>query len=619
MKELLQRFEEISASDQGQAVVDDILAAVRAGKGTKSERRLFVRLLILHPVLIEQLATAALLDELFAHIDQEEWGELFGGAVEMEAPKLLVELVDRAVDVGHDQVLRLLPAGAAGVLFSGLKELNAYLDGLEASARLLRGMRVARIEADIYRLLAQAPDIWQRREQPSCCVDSEGISKLKEEKQIGQLAAAYEDRVNQLQRIDLRRCLAALQTATDRAETGPMAAADYGRTFCVRAPLRLGISSANASDNHIRSKEQGGKTLNAGIDLQMEGESRPTPPLRVTARRLPEPQLILRSLSRDFNADFEASSRGDAKTQSALFFAYRRGGDEALRLVKQALVHTGIVADGSDNVLRDIMRFTGGGGLEIVTQSKVMQGSGLGTSSILAAAILKALYRLAGSPLATAAGEYPGLYDQSLLLEQTIGLNSGWQDARGAVGGAGAVKDFYAPPTAGLPAPEVTFLTEIDETAFTERVVLFDTGIARAATRGLNVVLDAYLTRSGARYGAIRESMLIHDEMVGALQAGDYEALGRLATRYWQLRCILDPEATNATLQYLFDSDTLGPVSQGGLITGAGGGGFALLVAREGGRQELEKQLRQLRKKPAYASSGVVHYCLDRAGIQLTE
>ena len=79
----------------------------------------------------------------------------------------------------------------------------------------------------------------------------------------------------------------------------------------------------------------------------------------------------------DFKAEFEASSKGDEATQSKLFFAYRRGGDEALRLVKQALVHVGIVRDHSDGIVSDVAAFTGGGGLELVTSSKVQQGSGL--------------------------------------------------------------------------------------------------------------------------------------------------------------------------------------------------------------------------------------------------
>ena len=273
----------------------------------------------------------------------------------------------------------------------------------------------------------------------------------------------------------------------------------------------------------------------------------------MTARRLAEPKLILRSLSMDFKADFEASSKGDEATQSELFFAYRRGGDEALRLVKQALVHVGIVRDHSDTIISDVAAFTGGGGLELITSSKVQQGSGLGTSSILAAAVLKMLYRLSNHAYGNVESEYPGLYDQSVLLEQSFGLNSGWQDARGACGGPSAIKDFYAPPTDGLPAPERQFLSGIDESTFAKRVVLFDTGISRAATRGLNEVLDAYLTRDPLRYRAIRESLEIHDRMVEALRQGSYGELGNLSARYWQLRCILDPGATSETLQHLFE------------------------------------------------------------------
>ena len=255
--------------------------------------------------------------------------------------------------------------------------------------------------------------------------------------------------------------------------------------------------------------------------------------------------------------------------------------------------------------------------MEIITSSKVLQGSGLGTSGVLSAAILKMLYHLSGHPYATPTCEYPALYDQSLMLEQSLGLNSGWQDARGASGGPSAIKNFYAPPTDGLPAPERTFLTEVDESLFTERVVLFDTGISRSATRGLNVVLDAYLSRDGQRYGAIYESLAIHDEMVTALRAGAYADLGRLANRYWQLRCILDPQATNDALQHLFENQQITDLTEGGLLTGAGGGGFALLIAAEGQADELRAKLDKLRQHAAFANSSVVSYQLNAQGIHL--
>ena len=329
--------------------------------------------------------------------------------------------------------------------------------------------------------------------------------------------------------------------------------------------------------------------------------------------------MILRSRSQDFKADFEVGPRSDADAGTKLFFAYRRGGDEALRLVKQALIQTGIVRDNSTDVLADVAAFTDGGGLEVVTRSKVRQGSGLGTSSILAAAILKVLFRLTGRPEGTAAGEYPTLYDQSLLLEQSVGLNSGWQDARGAFGGLSAVKNFTAPPTEGLPAPVCEFIEEIEPDVFSDRVILFDTGIARSATRGLNVLLDAYLSRHPESYDAMKESFLVHDQMVAALRAGDYGELGRCATTYWQLRCRLDHGATSDAIQSLLQSAEVSRFSEGGMLTGAGGGGFALLVARDGARQPLRDCLNRLRATASFSDSRVVDYRLNSTGINLYE
>ena len=617
MEEFLKRLEQATDLREVRVLIDGILDTARAGKTTRDQKRLFLRYLLFNQVLLDRLEISAAVDYLCAVIKPTEWTELFADAVEKEFPRLVVDLIDMRADLDHRELLRLLPPESPKVLYQALKHLNAYLEKCDDSARCLRGLRVMRLMADIYRTLAADPKAWRRRSPPFCCIDSDRIAKFKEEKAVNELAAAYETRVNQLQRIDLRRCLTALSDG--RIDAPQMATADYDRVFGIEAPLRLGISSANASDNHLRSKEQGGKTLNIAIDLQREGEKGAAPPLSVTARRLDEPKLILRSLSMDFKADFEASERGDAKTMSELFFAYRRSGDEAMRLVKQSLVHTGIIGSNSQDIITDIAAFTGGGGLELTTSSKVLQGSGLGTSSILSAAILKMLYRLCGHPFATAGYEYPGLYDHSLLLEQSLGLNSGWQDARGASGGPSAIKDFYAPPTDGLPAPERTFLTDVDEGQFTARIILFDTGMARAATRGLNVVLDAYLSRDRERYAAICESLTIHDEIVAALCAGNYDELGKLFRRYWQLRCILDPEATNDVLQYLFEDPQISNLTEGGLITGAGGGGFALLVAKEGQADALCEGLNKLRKDAAFAKSSVASYRLNSQGILLSE
>ena len=49
-------------------------------------------------------------------------------------------------------------------------------------------------------------------------------------------------RINQLQRIDLRRSLTTL--GKDRESAAQMAESDFDRVFCIEAPLRLGIRNS---------------------------------------------------------------------------------------------------------------------------------------------------------------------------------------------------------------------------------------------------------------------------------------------------------------------------------------------------------------------------------------
>ena len=626
MKDYIVRLQDTDDPVTARQYVDAAIANAKAGRFSSRDRGAVLRALLLNRPLQTQRATPDVVTHL---LDQAgpAWDKLFGKAAANVLPATLAELIDQVSDTSHMDVLRLAGENPR-TLLAILKELDSYLKSSALGIRILRGMRVARVMVDVYGSLTD-PKIWRRRRVPPCCIDNAAIRRHKERREVAELPEAYEKQINSLQHQDLKRCLAALgdQTAEMSESTARMESVDFGKLFRVVGPLRLGISSANASDNHLRTKECGGKTLNAGVDLVFEDETaedqssgagpQATPPLIVPARRIDEARLVLKSRSTGFTADFEANTRGNAAEQSKLFFSYRRGGDESLRMVKQALVHTGIIAEASINVIDDISRFTDGGGLEISTASHVLQGSGLGTSSILAAAILKLLYRLTGHPAIEAEGEYPALYDESVLLEQSLGLNSGWQDARGACGGPSAVKNFYAPPTEGLPAPELTFV-DVDEDVFIDRVVLFDTGISRAATRGLNVVLEAYLSRNPQTFPAIGESLAIHDDIAAAMRNGDYETLGTLATRYWKLRCQLDPRATNESIQRIFEEEEFASLSEGGMLTGAGGGGFAIIISREGAREELVRRLGALTARKAFANSGVVDYRLNRTGLNLS-
>src|SRR5690606_21178654 len=67
-------------------------------------------------------------------------------------------------------------------------------------------------------------------------------------------------------------------------------------------------------------------------------------------------------------------------------------------------------------------------GMRVVTECRVPKGSGLGTSSILAATLLAALHAARGRRARTTE-----LIEQTLLLEQRLSTGGGWQDQVGGI------------------------------------------------------------------------------------------------------------------------------------------------------------------------------------------
>lgn len=92
--------------------------------------------------------------------------------------------------------------------------------------------------------------------------------------------------------------------------------------------------------------------------------------------------------------------------------------DDSFRLVKSALLVTGIV---HDKTLADM-------GLQIKTWANVPRGSGLGTSSILAAAVVKGLLQIIDGDEST-----ENVARLVLVLEQLMGTGGGWQDQIGGL------------------------------------------------------------------------------------------------------------------------------------------------------------------------------------------
>ena len=210
-------------------------------------------------------------------------------------------------------------------------------------------------------------------------------------------------------------------------------------------------------------------------------------------------------------------------------------------------------------------------GVEIRTEVNLPVGSGLGTSSILAATVLKALLTLRGDE-----ADAQKLSDLVLALEQFMTTGGGWQDQVGGIY-PGAKLIMTGPgPRQRLRVEKV-----VCPPGFQERFVLYYTGIRRIAKDLLEQVVGRYLAREVEAVQVLHSIKTLAVEMTYAMRESDWNYFGTLLDRHWQLNQKLDPHTTNAPINALLER--VRPFILGAKLAGAGGGGFLMLLAKTPG------------------------------------
>lgn len=312
------------------------------------------------------------------------------------------------------------------------------------------------------------------------------------------------------------------------------------------------------TDTPPYSLERGGAVLNAAITLYGEH------PILAEAERLDEPALVI--ASRDLGA-----SRRIRYAGQVLDFANPA---DPYALHKAALVFRGIVPPSAppETEIASLLRL-GGYGLRLTTGTRIPRGSGLGTSSILAGAILAALSDLLRQPIDQAA-----LFDEVLCLEQMITTGGGWQDQIGGL--VGGCK--YVTTVPGLPQVahvETLTISEALRGAFADRLRLVYTGQRRLAKGLLRAMMGRYMARDPEMVAMLGEIGRLALEMRRALDVDDLDTFGELIAQHWEINKRMDADTTTP-----FIDDLIGlfqPYAVGCKLAGAGGGGFAIVVTRD--------------------------------------
>jgi galactokinase/mevalonate kinase-like predicted kinase len=315
-----------------------------------------------------------------------------------------------------------------------------------------------------------------------------------------------------------------------KPKSKPMARKDFDQT--VRVEFPVGISNTRcAIDNLGRVLRQPAalvKYFLGAIKFRMEQHE--VPAGYVTVKRLREKKLVLHSKSYNTNIEIDLNSVMGSKE----FFDKKT----ETRLLKEALVANGIVSEDSRNIAKDILRFTRGGGLEIVTDTIVPGGTGLGTSGALATALCTALNWFTNHRTEVD----DELLNRSIYLEHRLGLGSGTQDCRRPVKGPSPFK--ICTQKSGKPFPwsvKFEFLENVKPEEVEKHLVLFFPGFSRESKARLGAVLSGHLARDPEAYQAMLDVAKLQDEMDEEFKHQDFETYGNLSGQYQKYRDIMDP------------------------------------------------------------------------------
>ncbi len=326
----------------------------------------------------------------------------------------------------------------------------------------------------------------------------------------------------------------------------------FDQIVWARSPVRIDIAGG-WTDTPPFCLLEGGNVVNIAIELNGQ------PPLQCYVKPCRDYHIKLRSI------DLGASEVVETSEQLA---DYTKVGSP-FSIPKAALTLAGF--GDAQNLKAQLETF--GCGIELTLLSAIPAGSGLGTSSILAATVLGALNDFCGL-----GWDKNEIGHQTLVLEQLLTTGGGWQDQFGGV--LGGVKLLQT--TRGFDQnPLVRWLPDdlYTRPEYAQCHLLYYTGITRTAKTILAEIVRRMFLNHHDQLQLLRQMKQHTLEMYEAIQRQDFQLMGHLVRRTWQQNQMLD-SGTNppevASLTALVDDLCLGYK-----LPGAGGGGYLYMVAKD--------------------------------------
>jgi D-glycero-alpha-D-manno-heptose-7-phosphate kinase len=249
--------------------------------------------------------------------------------------------------------------------------------------------------------------------------------------------------------------------------------------------------------------------------------------------------------------------------------------DEPLKL------HKGVY----NRIVRD---FRGGEPLPIrlTTFSEAPSGSGLGSSSTLVVAMIKAFVEYLNLPL----GEYEIARLAYEVERVDVGLAGGRQDQYSATFGGFNFMEFYADERVVVNPLRIKnwILTELESS-----LVLYFTGVSRESA---NIIIEQKRNVEAKSQSSLDATFALKREAVSMKEAilkGDFDSLAESMCAGWQWKKQLAHQVTNPQIDETYERARAAG-ARAGKVSGAGGGGFMFFLVDPPRRMEVLRALQAM-------------------------
>ena len=246
------------------------------------------------------------------------------------------------------------------------------------------------------------------------------------------------------------------------------------------------------------------------------------------------------------------------------------------------------VEDVEHDLVREAMHMAGvRSGVEITTLADIPSaGSGLGSSSSVTVGLLHALFAYQGRQVSA-----EELAERACTIEiDRCRKPIGKQDQYAAA--HGGICDLHFGPGDAVRAEQIHLPPE-QHRRFTAQLMLFYTGITRTA----DTILGEQKANVPDKLAQLQHLRDLAGEAVAGLRSGHPDAVGVALGRSWEAKRQLAQGVSTPTLDAAVDA-AMRAGATGAKITGAGGGGFVLVVCPVEHQRAVREALAPMKDLP---------------------